>query len=184
MVEACRQSDRVKSYLEARSIPTTRLIRHHYLQLHKMTTSPADLIFITGSTGFIGSQVTVLALEAGYRVRLSVRKEQQIQKLKQLFHQFVSNIDFVVVPDITSSGAFDSVLDGVRYVFHLASPMPGKGADFRSEYAEPAVRGTETMLSSADRANSVEKVVIMSSVLALMPLGALGAKEGIFNGMA
>ncbi|CAD0016218.1 unnamed protein product [Aureobasidium pullulans] len=146
-----------------------------------MTTSPADLIFITGSTGFIGSQVTVLALEAGYRVRLSVRKEQQIQKLKQLFHQFVSNIDFVVVPDITSPGAFDSVLDGVRYVFHLASPMPGKGADFRSEYAEPAVRGTETMLSSADRANSVEKVVIMSSVLALMPLGALGAKEGIFN---
>ncbi|CAD0028972.1 unnamed protein product [Aureobasidium pullulans] len=146
-----------------------------------MTTSPADLIFITGSTGFIGSQVTVLALEAGYRVRLSVRKEQQIQKLKQLFHQFVSNTDFVVVPDITSPGAFDSVLDGVRYVFHLASPMPGKGADFRSEYAEPAVRGTETMLSSADRVNSVEKVIIVSSVLALMPLGALGAKEGIFN---
>lgn len=56
-----------------------------------------SLVFITGSTGFIGSHVVIQTLEAGYKVRLSVRKESQIEGLKKLFSKHISNVDFVVI---------------------------------------------------------------------------------------
>ena len=90
---------------------------------------PNSLIFITGASGFIGSHVVAASLKAGYRVRLSIRKAEQEQTLKELFPGFSSKIETVVVPDITSTAAFRSALDDVDYIFHLASPMPGKGSE-------------------------------------------------------
>lgn len=46
---------------------------------------PSSLIFITGATGFIGSAVAFEALNAGYRLRISVRRESQIPELKAQF---------------------------------------------------------------------------------------------------
>jgi len=51
--------------------------------------------------------------------------------------------------------------------------MPGKGEDFKTEYLQPAVNGTEAILVAAAQVLSVKRVVIMSSLLALMPLGGL-----------
>ena len=36
----------------------------------------------------------------------------------------LDRIEFVIVPDITVPGAFDNVLDGVKYIQHIASPLP------------------------------------------------------------
>ncbi|KAK6209807.1 NAD dependent epimerase/dehydratase [Colletotrichum tabaci] len=98
-----------------------------------------SLIFITGATGFIGAHVVAQTLEAGHHVRLSVRKESQISSLKELFAGHESKLDFAVIPDLTKPGAFDQALQGAEYVFHLASPMPGKGSDFKTDYLGPAV---------------------------------------------
>jgi nucleoside-diphosphate-sugar epimerase len=119
---------------------------------------PQDLVFITGATGFIGAETVRDILTAGYRVRLSVRKESQTSGLKDLFAAHVDKIDFVVVPDITTPGAFDSTLDGVTYVIHAASPMPGKGQDVRKDYVDPAVLGTESILKSASRKPDIKRV--------------------------
>lgn len=140
-----------------------------------------SLVFITGSTGFIGSHVVLQTLDAGYKVRLSVRKESQIEGLKKLFPKHINNVDFVVIPDLSISSAFDSALKGVEYVFHIASPMPGKGTDFKAEYLNPAVQGTTALLDAAKKVNTIKRVVIVSSVLALVQLdalvtGKLGAK--------
>ncbi|KAH3915742.1 hypothetical protein HBI56_145920 [Parastagonospora nodorum] len=148
-----------------------------------------SLVFITGSTGFIGSHVVLQTLNAGYKVLLSVRKEPQIEGLKKLFSDHVSDIDFVVIPDLSISNAFDSALKDVEYVFHIASPMPGKGNDFKKEYLNPAVQGTTAVLDAAEKVSTIKRVVIVSSVLALVQLdamvtGNMDVKEGLNHTIA
>lgn len=136
-------------------------------------TMSKGIIFITGATGFIGSQVLSVCFKAGYNVRLAIRKESQIEDLKKLFPANTSHMDFAMVPDLTKPGAFEGQLHGVEYIFHLASPMPGKGEDFKKEYLEPAVKGTEFILEAALAFASIKRVTIMSSILSIMPMGGL-----------
>lgn len=138
---------------------------------------PSSTIFITGATGFIGSQVVKAALDAGHHLRLSVRKEEQIQSLKELFGSKSASIDFALIPDISKPDAFHGQFDGVDHVFHLASPMPGKGDDFESDYLKPAVQGTEALLNAAKAAPNVKRVVVTASLLSLIPLGTMNATD-------
>ncbi|KAF2225186.1 NAD dependent epimerase/dehydratase [Elsinoe ampelina] len=143
----------------------------------------SPLIFITGSTGFIGAHTVLQSLEAGYRVRLSVRKESQISSLRTVFADHIANVDFVVIPNLSADGAHDGALKDVTYIFHIASPMPGTGDDFKTEYLAPAVDSTTALLDAANKTPSIKRVVIVSSVVALVPLeelatGNFHAKEG------
>ncbi|XP_756121.2 putative 3-beta hydroxysteroid dehydrogenase/isomerase [Aspergillus fumigatus Af293] len=137
---------------------------------------PAGLIFITGATGFIGSAVALEALNAGYSLRISIRKESQIPKLKKILSQFEDKIEFVVVPDITQESSFAGKLEGVEYVLHLASPLP-HGTN-KETYFGPAVKGTTAILKEAAKVSTVKRVVITSSMAALIPL--TGVPEGEF----
>lgn len=127
-------------------------------------------VFITGATGFIGAQVTLATLQAGYNVKLSVRKEGQIGLLRQVFKDFASKLDFVVVPNYTVINAFVDALQDVDYVIHLASPLAIPGQDLLT----PAVKGTTSILAAADRYPRIKKVVITASVLSLVPMGGGG----------
>ncbi len=54
--------------------------------------------------------------------------------------------------------------------------MPGTGDDFEADYLEPAVNGTLAVLNAAATApppTSVKTVIVVSSVLALIPLGGV-----------
>jgi len=144
---------------------------------------PESTVFITGSTGFIGSHVTNTALSAGYHVRLSIRKQEQAQKLLKYYPEYESKIETVVVPDITKSESFEIAFNGIDYVFHLASPMPGTGSDVRLDYVDPAVKTTEAVLYAAMTAPSVKKVIIVSSALALAPIDALLVPEVTVKGV-
>ncbi|GAB1217538.1 hypothetical protein ATERTT37_006777 [Aspergillus terreus] len=135
---------------------------------------PPGLIFITGATGFIGSTVALQALQAGYSLRISIRKESQIPNLKKILGQFEEKIDFVVVPDISLESSFAGKLDGADYVFHLASPLP-HGTD-KETYFTPAVKGTTAILREAAKVSTIKRVVITSSMAALIPLR--GIPEG------
>ncbi|TAQ89948.1 hypothetical protein B7494_g1731 [Chlorociboria aeruginascens] len=137
----------------------------------------SSLVFITGGTGFIGSQVIRATLNAGYRVRLSIRKPEQAEKITKLYPGYTSKIETVIVPDTTKTDAFKSVLNDASYIFHLASPMPGKGSDVKTDYVKPAVQGTEQILYAALNYPQIKKVIVMSSCLALMPVDAMGRKE-------
>ncbi|GKZ26828.1 hypothetical protein AbraIFM66951_005025 [Aspergillus brasiliensis] len=135
------------------------------------------LIFVTGATGFIGSQVVATTLKAGYRVRLSIRKAEQETTLRELYPGYGDKIETVIVPDISRRESFKDALDGVDFVFHLASPMPGGGNDFKQDYVEPAVRGTEAILYAALEFPQIKKVIVMSSLLALAPVTAVTTKD-------
>jgi hypothetical protein len=57
---------------------------------------------------------------------MSVRRPDQVENIKQnaRIQPFASALEFVVVPDITADHAFDTVMDGVSYIEHVASPLP------------------------------------------------------------
>jgi nucleoside-diphosphate-sugar epimerase len=133
---------------------------------------PGELIFITGATGYIGSATALAALKAGYRLRVAVRKPSE--KLQALVSEYSQQVEYVTVPDLTDEAAFHGKLDGVDYILHLASPLP-RGTD-KKDYFVPAVKGTTTLLKEADQVASIKKVVVTSSVAALMPI--TGIPEG------
>ncbi|KAF7921519.1 uncharacterized protein EAE97_011308 [Botrytis byssoidea] len=136
---------------------------------------PSSLVFITGATGFIGASTALAALNAGYRLRISVRKESQIDSLNNIFSDHANSLEFVVVPDITVPGAFSKVLDNVEYILHLASPL-AQSAD-KDKIYRPAIEGTLNILRDAAKVPSIKKVVITSSIAALTPLD--GPTDGL-----
>lgn len=135
------------------------------------------LVFITGATGFIGSHVVASTLDAGYRVRVSVRKAEQEAIVRGRYPEYAGDIETTVIPDLARPDAFNQSLGGVDYIFHLASPMPGRGSDIHRDYVNPAVEATLSILRAAQEFAQVKKVVIVSSVLALTPVDALLAKD-------
>ena len=82
-----------------------------------------------------------------------------------------------MIPDLRDLSKVESALTGVTSVFHLASPMPGKGSDVRKDYVEPAVNYTETILRASEQHKTIKRVIVMSSILALLPVDALAMTE-------
>ncbi|KAH8690155.1 3-beta hydroxysteroid dehydrogenase/isomerase family protein [Talaromyces proteolyticus] len=134
----------------------------------------SGLIFVTGATGFIGIATALEALKAGYRLRVAIRQESQIQKVKKVLSEYADKLEFAIVPDITDDKAYTGKLDGVDYVLHIASPL-ARTLD-KKDYFEPAPKGTVNILKEATKVSSVKKVVITSSIVAFIPLS--GVPEG------
>jgi nucleoside-diphosphate-sugar epimerase len=67
------------------------------------------------------------------------------------------------------SGSFDEAFDGVRYIFHTASPFFIDGG--HADLVEPAVEGTRNVMLSAAKALSstgdLKRVILTSSVAAI-----------------
>ncbi|OJD31163.1 nad dependent epimerase dehydratase family protein [Diplodia corticola] len=129
-----------------------------------------ELVFITGAAGFLGANVVLEALKAGYRVRASVRKDSQVKQLESYFNpEFGSKAEFVIVPDITKSDAYDGLLGGVSYVFHVASPLAPPSTNWKKDHIDPAVNGTVAILKAANGIGSIKKCVITGSIADLIP---------------
>lgn len=91
---------------------------------------PAPLVFVTGASRFIGCVTAAEALKAGYRLRLSVRNEAPIPKIKSALSSYSGNVESNVISDITKPNSFAGHLVGVDYVLHIALPLPkGKTKD-------------------------------------------------------
>ncbi|TKA67543.1 hypothetical protein B0A49_07626 [Cryomyces minteri] len=135
-----------------------------------------DVVLITGATGHIGFIVLQLALKAGYSVRAAVRSQEKADSLSSspLIKALepASRLSFVIVPDLSAPSAYDEAAQGAKYVIHLASPIPMKGytapEDCERVFVIPAIKGTLEMLEAAKRSGTVQRVVITSSVIALM----------------
>lgn len=134
---------------------------------------PSSLVFITGGSGFIGAQVVLAAVRAGYNVRLSVRRTSQIDTLRRVFADFTHQLDFIVIPDLTDAAAYNDAFNDVDHVIHVASPLPKPGEDILT----PAVKGTVAVLEVASHFPRIKKVIITASVISLVPIG--GGYDGI-----
>lgn len=147
--------------------------------------SSKDLVLITGSTGHIGSRTLLHVLRAGYRVRAAVRSEAKIaQVLARPDIQELnpgSRLTFTIVPDITAPGAYDHAVEGVTHMIHIASPLvTGDRVPLHKHeeyFIQPAVRGTLSLLEAANLGGTVRRVVITSSIVALIPVRQMEGTE-------
>ncbi|KAK5715799.1 hypothetical protein LTR17_016630 [Elasticomyces elasticus] len=115
-----------------------------------MGSTSTDLVLLTGGTGHLGFRVLITTLENGYSLRAAVRSEKKADIIKNnaLFKalNLGSRLTFAVVPDFVVDGAFDEAAKGVRYIIHVASPIPTStpaDADIDKEVVKPAVQGTQ-----------------------------------------
>ncbi|PNP49642.1 hypothetical protein THARTR1_09653 [Trichoderma harzianum] len=142
-----------------------------------------DLVLLTGGTGMIGFKTLVEVAKAGYKVRVAVRNQagyDRITSLKPLA-PYVSQLESIIVPEITAPGAYDEAVKGVKYVVHVASPLALPVNDeeaYQTQIIQPAIRGTVGILESANKVSGIEKIVITASVLSISSIVSMasGAK--------
>ena len=121
----------------------------------------------------------VQLFEAGYNVRTAVRDIAGFEKIKSLkaAAPYNSQIEPIIVPDITAPGAYDEAVKGVKYIIHVASPFASSNlfdGDFELCYMQPAIKGTVGMLESANKATGIKRVVFTASILSIASFGIVG----------
>ena len=114
-------------------------------------------ILVTGSTGFIGSQLCHALISAGHQVRAFHRPSSSLLALQGLPVEHA-------IGDITAMQSLQSAMQGIEVVFHAAALLgperhPG-------EMAAVTVAGTRNVLNAAASAG-VRRLVHTSSVAAL-----------------
>lgn len=132
-----------------------------------------ELVLVTGASGFIALHVIHKLLEKGYKVRATVRSLKRADDVRSAIQDAgiadakVNEIEFVQV-DLLGESGWDEACSGVDYVLHLASPFPASEPKNENDLIEPAREGTLRALRAAKKAGSVKRVVVTSSVAAIV----------------
>ena len=142
-------------------------------------------VLVTGASGFIAKHICLQLLNAGYRVRGSVRSPDRIQDVVNAIkpqlttiHDLDRRLKFVVV-DLNSDVGWDQALEGTGAVIHSASPVPLDPLPNEIEIVRPAVDGTLRVLRAASKA-TVKRVILTSSIVAIY-FSKLDVGNQLFN---
>ncbi|GAA6036663.1 hypothetical protein JCM8097_001284 [Rhodosporidiobolus ruineniae] len=131
-------------------------------------------VLVTGASGFLASYVVKAFLDAGYKVKGSVRSLFKAQHLLDRYPEHAENLELVEVKDIVSDEeGLKKALEGVDVVAHTASPYALTYTDPIKDFIDPAVKGTLSVLKAAKDAG-IKRVVITSSFAAVTNLAAGG----------
>ena len=134
---------------------------------HYDTSAP---VLVTGATGYVAGWIVRRLLETGFTVHAAVRdpdRENKVSHLKALDRELPGTIRFFQ-SDLLVDGSYTEAMAACRVVFHTASPMAIVVEDPQRDLLDPAVRGTRNVLETASATDSVERVVVTSSVAAMI----------------
>lgn len=134
-----------------------------------MTPQPPSetTVLVTGASGFIGLHCVRELLQNGYRVRGTVRSLTREPALRDALSQHASTSRFELVSaDLLSDEGWSDAMQGCRYVWHVASPVPNALPENEDDLIIPARDGTLRVLRAAAEAG-VERVVLTSSIAAV-----------------
>lgn len=133
------------------------------------TSSP---VLVTGATGYIAGVLIRDLLQKGVTVHGTVRDPSQtdrLQYLKDLADESTSTGSLKFFQgDLTDPGSFAEGMKGCSIVFHTASPFAMKVDDPQKDLVDPAVQGTRNVLNQATKTPSVKRVVVTSSIGAII----------------
>jgi nucleoside-diphosphate-sugar epimerase len=135
-----------------------------------------EIVLVTGGSGAVGAQCILQLLEAGYKVKTTLRsmskKDEVIAMLKAGVITTVDKPEFIEA-DLTKDDNWDKAINGCAYVLHVASPTHIDSKD-ENDMIGPAVDGVLRVLKAA-RDGGVKRVVLTSS------FGALGFSNKDLN---
>jgi dihydroflavonol-4-reductase len=111
-------------------------------------------------------------LSDGYKVRGTLRSLRRAGEVRQWLTKARGGIDpsdalSFVEAELTDSKSWGAAMEGVRYVLHVASPIPSTMPKHPDDLIVPAREGTLNVMRAASRA-SVERVVQTSSSTAIL----------------
>jgi UDP-glucose 4-epimerase len=113
-------------------------------------------VLVTGATGFVGRALCTDLARAGYAVRALVRAERQVP---------AGASESVVVGDIAATTRWDSMLDGVDLIVHLAAKAHIPMRRARDESAAIRINADGTAeLAKAAACAGVRRFVYLSTV--------------------
>ncbi|XP_074284443.1 phenylacetaldehyde reductase-like [Silene latifolia] len=127
------------------------------------------VVCVTGASGYIASWLVKLLLLRGYTVHAALRsphektKTEHLRELegaKERLHLFKANL--------LEEGSFDAAISGCHAVFHTASPVIFDIHDPQADVLDPAIKGTLNVLASCTKSPSVTRVILTSSVAAVI----------------
>jgi nucleoside-diphosphate-sugar epimerase len=121
-----------------------------------------DLCLVTGVSGYVGSWIAKILTEQGFRVRGTVRNLADREKVT-LVTALLPDVELVAA-DLRATEGWNRAVEGVRWVFHVASP-PAVVSE--QDCTGGAVQGTEYLMGAALAEESVEKIVLTSSEAAI-----------------
>jgi dihydroflavonol-4-reductase len=128
-----------------------------------------ELVLVTGGSGFIGAHCILQLLDAGYRVRTTVRSLKReadvLAMLKAGGSEPGDRLSFVAA-NLESDAGWPEAVAGCEYVLHVASPLPPSVPKNEDELIVPAREGTLRVLRAARNAG-VKRVVLTSSFAAI-----------------
>jgi nucleoside-diphosphate-sugar epimerase len=124
-------------------------------------------VLVTGVSGFIAKHCAVELLNAGYRVRGTVRSLGRATQVKDTVarHADASKLELAET-DLESDAGWNEALEGCTSVLHVASPFPMGQPKDEQVLIRPAVEGTLRVLRAAKLAG-VERFVQTSSMSAV-----------------
>jgi len=128
----------------------------------------ADRVLVTGGSGFVAVHCIVQSLQAGYRVRTTVRspkREAEVRAMVQRGGVDPAGLEFARA-DLLDDAGWSEAMAGCTFVQHVASPFPLLVPKDENELIVPAREGALRALRFA-RAAGVRRVVLTSSFAAV-----------------
>ena len=130
-----------------------------------------ELVLVTGGSGFLGTHCILALLDAGYRVRTTVRslsREGEVRRMVKAGGADPEDKLSFVAADLTSDAGWPEAVAGCAFVLHVASPFVlGVPQEREDELIVPAREGTLRILRAA-RDVGVKRVVVTSSSEAII----------------
>ena len=137
------------------------------------------ILLITGGTGSFGSNVVSRFLKSDVReIRIFSRDEKKQEDMRIALKDHKAKF---YIGDVRNYDSIHQAMHGVDYVFHAAALKQVPSCEF---YPMEAVRtnvlGGENVLNAAI-ANSVKRVVVLSTDKAVYPINAMGISKAMME---
>lgn len=126
-------------------------------------------VMITGATGYVAGWIVKKLLDEGCTVHAAVRDPENKEKLKYLNELASSSSGSIKYfkSDLLIEGSYKEAMQDCELVIHTASPFTLHVKDAQKELVDPALKGTENVLNTVNESESVKRVVLTSSVVAI-----------------
>lgn len=126
-------------------------------------------VLVTGATGYVAGWIVKELLEQGRTVHAAVRDPENENKLAHLNQMALNSTGKIKYfkSDLLKPGSYKEAMIGCELVYHTASPFSTDVKDPQKELIDPALKGTENVLNTANEVGSIKRVVLTSSCAAI-----------------